>query len=243
MAAPSITIPARTALSEQLIERINSGLGYRRLIIAASHGILTGTTDPSWNCDLRTFIDTRLPEAISSRIRVLAPRYWAFPLPRLNYYLKNPIHARYLAGELLCYLEAGWQCAFVGHSNGTHVNWLAQKTLSNAGYTTRAHILIGSVLDEDVERSGVLEAVQSGKLGRAVCYASRTDYALRARLIDRPYGDLGLRGFTLDGYPYELELENRRVIYTRLFDGGHSGYFAGSQREQTFIKILEDLFP
>jgi pimeloyl-ACP methyl ester carboxylesterase len=211
-----------------------------RIVIAASHGVLTGLTNPSWNIAFKRFVDTHPMPEVAERVCVQTQRYASGALPPLNYFLRNPFLARSLANELEPYAEEGCEIAFVGHSNGTDINLRAAKILAGRGYHIRSMVLIGSVVHEDVDHSGISWMITNdilGRpgLGRAFAYCSKADYIVRSRII-WPYQNLGSTGFQRYGRPYE----NSRLV-TRWHGGGHSGYLATENHATAFPQILEDL--
>lgn len=198
-----------------------------RAIVVATHGVLTRTTKPSWPdyADL-AFADCKVEKR----------DYWAFPFPRINVWIKNRVHASALAAELELLAELGKPFHFIGHSNGTDVNLKTIKILAERGIATETAIFTGSILDHDVERSGIAELIDSKMLGRAYAYCSTSDLPL-ALPLKYPYRDLGRRGWTLNGKPYE---EPR--IRTRFFEGfGHGDYFAPEHRDETFRLMRIDM--
>src|SRR2546427_7532387 len=64
-------------------------------IVAAIHGILTSQTDPSWPDKFDAWMFERDPD-----VKVLKKEYRAGPFPRWNCWVKDPLLARSLAGEL-----------------------------------------------------------------------------------------------------------------------------------------------
>jgi pimeloyl-ACP methyl ester carboxylesterase len=219
----------------------------RRIVIAASHGILAGLTDPGWVDAFERWVVTKAEgkrlkaEGDGVSLAVITNTYVAGPVPALNYFFLNPILARWLANGLKRWADDGYTICMVGHSNGTDVNLRAAKLLAHAGYKIDTMILIGSVVEPDLERSGLLNLLEAGYLRRAVAYCSVDDHVLGTLPI-WPYRDLGRKGFqsfgdSVDAFPafYAGQAENR------WFQGGHCGYFERGQQERTFELIASDL--
>jgi pimeloyl-ACP methyl ester carboxylesterase len=227
------------------------------IILAATHGILTGQTDPSWPDRLDAWFAARFPS-----VRVLKKEYTAGPFPRLNCWLKNPRLAKALANEIEVMLGAFDQQSsappsiwLVAHSNGALIAVNTAQVLIDAGHSLGGIILIGGACGADARRTGVLDWVESGRLNAAFAYCSPQDRALPGaqggnafqriyRLAAWPYGCLGRTGWLLDGrgFPTRPGMSESGCISTRWFGGGHSGYFAPSQMEYTFRQIAADIF-
>lgn len=198
-----------------------------RAIVVAIHGVLTRTTEPSWPDHLNKFL---------ADCKVERRDYFAFPFPRINVWLKNRIHARALAKELELLVPLGLPINFVGHSNGTDVMLKTIRLLAERRIKTNAAIFVGSIVDPDVERSGLRLLVHSGMLGRAISYSSMSDVPLRLPL-KFPYRDLGRVGWRLKGKQYE-----EPKIFTRRFNGfGHGDYFAPEHRDRVFTLMRHDM--
>lgn len=198
-----------------------------RAVIAAVHGILTRNTIAQWPDHLRAaFLDCA----------VVTREYWAWPFPRLNVFVKNPIHARALAADLELVLPT-LPLHIVAHSNGCDVAVKTVQLLAAKGIRTETLILTGSVTDPDVHESGIWKLIASGMLGKAFAYISPTDGPLSVpSVLKWPYKDLGRVGWVRRGDSYQ-DLR----IRTRIFPGGHSGYFLPEQRAETFRLMRADM--
>jgi len=197
-----------------------------RAVIVAIHGILTRTTSPSWPDHLDAFL---------TDCKVERRDYFAGPFPIFETFLWNRIRARELADEV-CLLDPKMTVHFVGHSNGCDIALKTIKILASRGRHVYTMILTGSVSDPDVEKSGVMQLIESGALGRAYAYCGDRDLPL-ALPLKWPYKDLGRRGWMRANEPYE-ELR----IRTRMFAGyGHGDYFVPRNRRATFTMMRADM--
>ena len=199
-----------------------------RAAVVAIHGILTSTTDKSWPDDLNEFL---------LDCKVERRDYFAGPLSVVNVFIRNGIHARALARELEP-LSRSLPLHFVGHSNGTDIALKTIKILASRGVRVETAIFTGSVLDPDVEKSGILKLIESRMLGRAYAYCSGADLPLRIPwLLKWPYKDLGVCGWKREGQPYE-EIRIRTRQYPKY---GHGGYFSTENREHVFNQMRLDM--
>ncbi|MFZ2190447.1 MAG: hypothetical protein WAV48_06740, partial [Candidatus Magasanikiibacteriota bacterium] len=167
--------------------------------------------------------------------------YWTGPTPRLNVWWRNPRHARALFNELVAYrgvVANQRRITIVGHSNGCDIALRTAKLLAAAGITVTALILAASVTDPDVDKSGVLSLICSGRLRTAFAYASDHDVPLAIPAMFKwPYSDLGRKGWMANGKPLETDY----TIVTRWFPGyGHGDYFSATNRDATFNLIAQD---
>lgn len=202
----------------------------RERIIVAIHGILTLETPASWHQRFKQFAWREHPE-----IEVFHREYFAGFIPAWNVFFRNKRHAAALAAALVPYLKAGAEVSFVTHSNGADIGVKTIAALASAGFKTRALVAIGAAIQSDVEKSGIAQLLDAGSLGRAIAYCSTSDGALKLK-AKWPYGDLGRRGFTLNGTTY-YSIETQ----TRWFAGyGHSDYFAPDLAEATFRQVIAD---
>lgn len=207
---------------------------HSRAVIVLIHGILTSQTAPAW-------VD-RLGHRLWMMIRgaeIVKRRYAAGPFPRWNWFIKNPRLGRALAEELRPYCEDGAQIYFVTHSNGAHIAIHAMQALARAGFRTERAIFIGAAISAHLERNGVGELLERGKLGAAVAYCSGNDLALRLHAT-WPYGHLGRLGFRPTAH--RIARGGECFALTRWFDLGHSGYFEPVHEPVVFAQIQEDLF-
>jgi len=205
-----------------------------RAIVVATHGVMTKTTKRAWTDDFGEYLfGSNVPVWFEKK------EFFAGLLSMWNVFVQNRRYARGLADEI----EGLWRrhqvpLHFVGHSNGTHVNLLAIKILAERGVPTETMIATGSVLDPDIDKSGISKLICDGQLGRAFAYCSTGDIPLRIPWPFKwPYRDLGRRGWVRDGKPF---VDPR--IRSRFFDGfGHGDYFAEESRGETFRLMREDM--
>lgn len=204
-------------------------------LLYAIHGIMTRQTSASWPDKLVSWAAHAMPGVIVEK-----REYTAFPLPAVNTWLLNHIWARECVVEIQNFIREnpGAKVSFVAHSNGTDVALKAIKSLAASGIPTHGFVAIGSVLDEDVGRSGIGKLLADGFLGRVVSYSSDCDCAIKFGRFTT-YGGLGRFGFTnLACLPYQCYTS----IFTRQFNRfGHGDYFTDANREKTFALIKEDL--
>lgn len=223
------------------------------IICAAIHGILTGQIAVSWPDDFQAWCARYAPG-----VRVVKKEYTAGPFPRLNWY-KNWRIAKGLANEIEAFI--GWKvrehtalgCVeftsgreqkdsiwLFAHSNGAVIALNTMRRLVASGVHVRGIFLTGAACDSDVVRNGVRPAVEAGQLGRAVSWSSPNDGVVKCdgvwKYLKWPYGDLGRVGWQFGGKPF-----NTWRIYTLKANGGHSSYFDGAQREETFQMVLNTM--
>lgn len=198
-----------------------------RPLVVAIHGILTRTTSPSWPDDL----DAALP------CKVMKRDYRALFISVFNVFVRNPRIAKGLAAEIALHRDVAIH--FVAHSNGCDIALRTAKELIARGIPVASLLLVSSVTDEDVERTGILRLVRSGMLGQAIAYSSRRDLPLRLP-FKWPYRSLGIHGWLLRGKKFGSD-----KIFTRRFDvWGHGDFFSATNRATTFRFIKRDLgFP
>lgn len=200
-----------------------------KAVVIAVNGILTPTNAPSWPDYLDAFLED---------CKVERRDYFAGPFPIWNVFVKNRYLAHELAAEITLVADR-WPTLpinFVAHSNGSDIALKAINLLARQGLKVSTAILVGSVTDPDVERSGVRKLIHAGMLGRAFAYCGDRDRALGIPL-KWPYRNLGICGWQLDGKSY---IEPR--ITTRQFKGyGHSDYFVPWNREKTFAQMRADM--
>ena len=226
-------------------------------LVVAIHGILTGQTNASW--------PDRLDAAWSDSVKVLKKEYRAGPLPLFNTYVENRRLAKALCSELVLFRDR--ELYFVSHSNGTDVALKTIKLLTGCGIKTAGAVFIGSVLDPDIQRSGIRELVDSGMLERAVAWSSEDDQVIRraagfswyaSRILSFGllcgYGRLGSDGFQLAGQPtgFSARVLGGKItvpdfafttgVATRWWNGfGHSTYFEPDHLKTTFQWMANDL--
>ena len=85
----------------------------RKVVIAASHGILAGLTDPGWPIALERWISNfefqnNDDEDPRFDLRVLSSNYHAGIFPAFNYFFRNPLEARWLANALEGFSQDGF---------------------------------------------------------------------------------------------------------------------------------------
>lgn len=196
--------------------------------VVAIHGILTRTTTPSWP----DYLDAFLVDC-----KVERRDYFAWPLPTLNFFIKNPLLAHYLAAEVALLAKNGMPLHFVAHSNGCDIAIRTIKILTSKGIRVDSVILTGSITDPDIDECGIANLIDCGLLGAAWAYCSSADMPLQFPL-KWPYRDLGRRGWQRNGAAYLSD-----HIRTRNFPGyGHSGYFnPEANRLLVFAQMREDM--
>lgn len=214
-----------------------------RLVIAI-HGILTSQTEASWPDKFNSWCFHHAPE-----LNVLKKEYKAGPFPRWNVWVKDPIVARSLTNEILefCSDDEGsiletripdiW---FVCHSNGCVIGLLTMKRLIARGIPVAGCIFTGGACDAVVERNGIWQWINAGKLGKAVAFSAHDDAVVRSKLI-WPYGHLGATGWQcLDSNGQLVAWHKEDKAWTEWFTGyGHSGYFNDANRVNTFERFAK----
>lgn len=200
----------------------------RPAVLAAMHGILTGGTRPEWPWRLAGWAARHAPT-----MQVVTDAYWAWPLPRINYWRNNHL-ARRLANRLSLYAEAGFRVHLVGHSNGACVCLRAVRYLAAVGIRTESLQLIGAAIESDIERNGLLRLLREDRLGRVRCDYDRTDRVLGVPAILRwPYGDAGRTGLLVGG----ADASSERIANVRNHGYGHSGYFEPENEGRTYAAM------
>lgn len=218
-------------------------------LLVAIHGILTSQTNRDWVDEFDVFCARKF-------LRVEKREYPAGPFPLLNVYWLNPVIARGLVNEIEAYAEAfgpKLKLHFVAHSNGTDIALQTIKKLALRDIDVQTFIAVGSVLESDIRRSGLRDLLAGEHLQRAVAYASRADEAIKWGRWSIGYGDLGRRGWVVDGDEIpavRAGADASRVAYrpagggeliTRRFESyGHGDYFAPQNRAATFDLFLRD---
>lgn len=215
------------------------------------HGILTRRTSSSWPKHLAGYA------ANLSAVTTDALYYHAGPLPWWNTIFKNPRLAR----ELLSRTQARRAYApdlprlhIVAHSNGADVAVRSMQRRARVGIRTETAILTGAAIHSNVVKSGLVELMDAGWLGRAFAYSSPNDIVVRRlEVVPGGYGSLGSRGFRRAGEETGLRVEGYQPIdeggwgaekhrfVTRVFPGfGHGEYFSEEERVRCFECILAD---
>lgn len=234
-----------------------------KIIVAAIHGIMNRTTDPSWPDRFEGYLLRRDPQ-----VRVEKRKYFAAPFPRWNCWVKDPLLARGLASELEVLADSApsYSIWFVAHSNGAVISWMAAKRLIARGYKIGGLILTGAAVEADIQRNGILNWWSNGKLGAAIAYASQDDEvvagdprAVGGHFVRRlrawcwgkamwPYGCLGRSGWYWNDKPVPERgvggsVEEGRLpkIFTRWQRGGHSTYFTPGHQDRTFEQMYVDM--
>lgn len=178
-------------------------------------------------------------DRIMQRYKRTAPaasefRYFVGALSRR---LSQQRYARQLAAMIEEWYDAGFSIVAVCHSNGADL-------LSRAVQLTEAHIeaahLIAAACDADMTQTGYLEAVQAGRIGRVVCYVSRSDSALGiwAKLsrnvawLGMGYGTLGFEGpkGVPDTLKYRFPIVSRNYLE-------HGEWFDSQNIDSTFAAV------
>lgn len=206
----------------------------RKRIIVAIHGILTGETSSAWQQRFKHFVIDRCPDIV-----VENREYWAGPFRFYNLFFLNHLCAARVVDMLVPYIEDDHEVSFVTHSNGADIALKAIRQLAALGHRTRAVVFIAGAIQADVQRNGIADLIESGKLGRAVAYCSRADAVLRERFI-WPYGHLGYQGFRHSPDCCPAEFDSGQII-TRWFTGyGHGTYFTTTHEIEIFGRAVAD---
>lgn len=212
-------------------------------LVVAIHGIMTGQSDASWPDKLHAWCFHRLPS-----VSVLKKEYRAWPLPRFNVWIKDPVIARSLSNEVREFCVDGFgdvldqvpEIWFVAHSNGCVIALMAIKRLVKMGIPVAGVIFTGGACESDVEKNEVWHWIDNGHLGKAVSFSSKEDVVVKSRLI-WPYGHLGHRGWECRVFDGAIKpWERTGKAWTEWHPGyGHSGYFNPANIEKTFQRISE----
>jgi pimeloyl-ACP methyl ester carboxylesterase len=215
--------------------------------IAAVHGIHTKLTRPSWPWWFQA-------HAVKSKISAViqTEHYWAFAWPSWNNLILNPRYGKSLARRLKLLVDEvpGTPVQFVAHSNGTNITVEAVKNLAEAGIKVDTIILIGSAVDADIEKSGLLKLFEDKMVDKIFAYVSDADEVIRPlRWHPGKYGTLGVDGFRFKGDRFgvwlvtdETPAAGERGFFVREFrDMSHSGYFDGLTLLSTLKLVCKDL--
>ena len=201
------------------------------------HGIRTKATRRIWIQMLRIWLYIKYGMALY----IITEKYKAGPFSVRNHLSVNPYQAASLFEECEIALEMfgeGVGLNFVSHSNGTNVTLGALKLLAEQGIPVRNVVLIGSAINSDVERSGILELVNSGAVQKVTCFVSEKDRVVGwLEKIPFFYGSLGAKGFRKNGNPFETN----RIRTIRFEKYGHSDYFESENIDNTFELIDREL--
>ena len=205
-------------------------LSGRPVVVAAVHGILTGTGPGSlpWPWRLAAWAAHAVPE-----MHVLTDHYWMGPWPRLNYW-RNLAFGAALGRRLSIYAAAGSALHLVGHSNGACIALRACKELARAGHSVATLHLIAGAVAADIRRNGILALLRSGALGRVVHWWDSSDPVLGVPWVLRwPYGSAGRRGLRLG----TQSADGAQIEGVEHHGYGHTGYFSQTRVERTFAGI------
>lgn len=226
-------------------------------IVVGIHGILTGRSEPTWPERLETRLARTRPQA-----RTLTDHYRAGPMPRLNWFYRNPKSGRQIARWVAHWVESYPRAKvyFVAHSNGCDVARRAIRELdSEYRITTEAAVLVSAPLPATTRGMGLDTLIETGRLKRLVTYSSNGDIVLGkpptlltpwrylGRAIRWPYGNLGTIG--LQDALQELKAHTGHVTArtaNRAFDRYRHGDFFPKgdpvKMNATFETIEKDLF-
>jgi len=206
----------------------------KRTVFLLEHGINTLPSDwRDWTNRGAFHVHQHTPHAAQSL------EYFAGPL--LAHFLHRRL-ARQFGRMLKAYADARWRVVVAAHSNGTRI---AVEGMRAAGWPPVAelHLLCGAV-DADFERNGLNQAVDSGRVGRVVCYAAGRDLAMRVEdtLLGRRlfgvrseplglYGPLRVRKPLLDSGA----VSSHDDAFWRAY--GHSGCWRGRELDRTMCLV------
>jgi hypothetical protein len=210
-----------------------------RPLIIAIHGIYTGQTSASWPDKFDGYCE-RHDLAVSVRKKEYSAGFWS----RKNLGWTNPRLARGLEAETLELLTnhalgtvSDRPIHFLSHSNGTDIALRTIKLLAERNIITDTFIAIGSVLKPDIEKNGIADLLDDGRLRKAVAYCSTRDRAIGfASWFPGPYSGLGVKGWQVGGQAYESP--SVRTHWRNEF--GHGTWFEPAHIEQTFKTALHD---
>jgi hypothetical protein len=112
-------------------------------------------------------------------------------------------------------------------------------------------VAVGAAFNSDIEKSGLMDLVDSGRVLKVVVYSSPTDLVIKhLQTFPGAYGSVGARGLTylgpmtrtghhVQGYDPAPEFA---TYVTRWFPGfTHSQYWADDWRDATFASVLGDM--
>jgi hypothetical protein len=213
----ALTLPSEDAVSG------------RPVVLAAVHGILTGTDGRlPWPWRLEAWATQHAPD-----LHVLTNHYWMGPWPRWNYW-RNLFFGAALGRRLAHYAECGYALHLAGHSNGACIALRACKELARAGHRVASLHFIGGAVHADVRVSGVLRLLRDDALGRVVNWWDASDAVLGVPWILRwPYGCAGRQGLR---YGRQCA-DGPRIEGVRHHGYGHTGYFSRENEHRTFEGI------
>lgn len=214
--------------------------------VAAIHGINTGLTSASWPWRLQAYWVRRGYEVV-----LQADHYFARAMPWWNTHVLNPRHGKAVARrlELLHQEFPDLPISMVAHSNGGDVAVNAVKELVSLGIDVDTIVLIGSAVENDIVKNGLLPLIRRGRLKRAVAYCSPKDKVIKPlQFFPGHYGPLGARGWERDKQPAgailspEASGKDYDSFLNRWFrEYSHSEYFTRENSFQTFDMIARDI--
>lgn len=214
-------------------------MAYHRNIVAAAHGILTKTTDPSWPDRLRAFAWRDGYDA-----EVVPTNYFALGIPIVEVAFWNWFRARQLLADLEPFIERAEdpRINLVAHSNGGDIALRVARELWAKRRRVETLVLTNAAAEADVRANGVYRAVNDGLLGRAVAWCGRKDRLIASPAI-WPYGHLGATGWTLDGKPFSQvpipeDDHEQGIVMNVWHDEGHCHLFSKAERDNTFAAVL-----
>ncbi len=207
--------------------------------ILVRHGIRQKRTRPGWIHDYKVLTYRQFGP---SAVHVDTEKYQAGANPIWNHLKVNPEQSRSMLVEYYGVVNAFPGCDkadAVAHSNGCNVTIGGIQLAAEQGQKFGTVILIGGAIHSDIEKSGVLQLVESGAVEKFIAYVSPDDRVIR-RLEDIPYfyGSLGSKGFHHKG----KLLTHHPRIKNRFFRGfRHSEYFTPENISNTTNKINSDI--
>lgn len=227
-----------------------------RIILAAVHGILNSQTDPTWPDRLDAWMFQR-----NVQVKVVKKEYFAAASPKWNAWVKNPRLAEGLANELELLKKADETAALwmVLHSNGTLIGLKAAKILIERGIRVDGIILVGAACPSDVRSNGVLDLIDSKKMGVAIAWSNHGDhtvpYTMTAeekteagwwgvtknwfwKKLAWPYCGLGHEGLRYKG-DFVKQHDAKTVWFPETYQ--HSGYWSKENSDDSFARILNTI--
>lgn len=221
------------------------------MIALVMHGILTTRDGVTWPEAFEAYAARRAPA-----LRVLVDQYDAGPFPRLNWLRVNDRMARAMAARVMTWKADNPKArvVLIGHSNGCDIVRRVALLLAEAGHVVDAAVLIAPPIAADLRANGLGELLATGKLLRAVCYATTGDKVLAAPVrwwnpltwigaaARYPYGNAGRVGWTDCPAVTADALPPNAAAFTRWFPGfHHTSYFEPAHVAATFNLILSDV--
>lgn len=209
------------------------------MVVGLFHGILTGSSSPTWPTFGTGWFGERFP-----RVATVCSAYFALPLPRIEA-LRNRGRSRALIREIL--VECGCQgpatpISLVSHSNGAVLALQVARELIARGIPIRAMVLIAPALRTGPASREIAGWLGSGMLDYALLVRPTRDLLIktiganwRTKLFSWPWGSLGSDGWdveaTQDVFPNIPETID-------LPDMGHSDPVSYTHREWLFESVI-----